>query len=152
MPDAVVSDVVQLVEAAHLEAIEVYMLEAHRTLGVDPSEAKEVAPEYTLFVDFSDDGAGFRIRFETRIDVGLGDLACGVLASYTHDGVRLGAGSGEALSSFVNNVALMHVLPYVRQTIADLTTRTFGAPLLMPIIQRGELEFEMTVPASAQGA
>lgn len=53
------------------------------------------------------------------------------------------------MQEFVNNVAIMHILPYARQSIADLTQRVFSAPLLMPIMQRGELQFQVGMDETA---
>lgn len=45
---------------------------------------------------------------------------------------------------FANDVAILAILPFTRQAIADITARVFGAALLMPIIQRGQLVFGLS--------
>ncbi len=146
MPDTAITEVGQLVESASLLTIEVFRLGADRNLDAQPSaEGVEIAPKYTLDIDIRDDRSGFRIRLMTEINTPFGDIECGAYAEYEHPGVVLGQESSVAASEFVNNVALMHLLPFVRQSIADITQRVFTAPLLMPIIQRGELEFELEI-------
>lgn len=143
-PDEVIVDVHQMVAATSLRGIHFSKLHAERWLDVDSDDDEyEIDPKYTLNVDLRGDGTGFRVRFETQIATPIGEIACGVLAEYEHPDLLLREASGDALTEFVNGVALMHVLPYTRQGIADLTQRTFDAPLLMPIIQRGELSFAM---------
>lgn len=44
---------------------------------------------------------------------------------------------------YSNDVAVVALLPYLRQAIADLTQRVFGSPLLMPALQRGAVTFSM---------
>lgn len=146
----VADDVNQLVAAADLESIEVYRLVAERDLFASARDDVEIDPTYTLTVDFRDEGDGFRVRLQTDVETPIGQISCGVLAEYGLGEARLTAESGEALTEFVNGVALMHVIPYARQSIADLTLRVFGAPLLMPIIQRGQITFSPQVNDSEE--
>ncbi len=141
MPD-VVKTVEELVETASLVSIEIDELGAERKPG-DASEEVSVEPAYDLTLNLRDDFAGFRVRLLTTIDVPIGLIRCGVYAEYELSGSTIGSESTEAVGVFVNNVALMHVLPYVRQSIADITLRVFNGPLLMPIIQRGEISFKV---------
>jgi hypothetical protein len=145
-PDEIIVDVHRMVEATSLRGIHAYKLHAERWLDGDSDDDEyEIDPKYTLNVDIRGDKVGFRVRFLTEITTPIGEIACGVLAEYEHPEVVLRQESGDALAEFVNGVALMHILPYARQGIADLTQRTFDAPLLMPIIQRGEMSFAMGI-------
>ncbi|WP_138413083.1 hypothetical protein [Sinomonas gamaensis] len=150
-PDKVIADVHELIDATSLTAITFFKLYAERWLDpdVDPEQDFEIEPEYALNVHTREDDAGFRVLLETTIKTPIGEIACGVRAEYEHPGHVLQASSSDALTEFINGVALMHVLPFTRQGIADLTQRTFDAPLLMPIIQRGELEFHAGISATA---
>lgn len=143
--DEAVTDVHQLVEATSLLGINVFQLSATRRLDVAPTDDFEVDPRYTITADFRDDGAGFRVRLLTEIETPIGPIACGVLAEYEHPDARLGPESSEAFNEYVNGVALMHIIPFARQAIADVTLRVFGSPLLMPILQRGQMQFTLTI-------
>lgn len=145
-----VVDVHRLVEASSLLSVEVFKLSAERQLDVEPTDDFEIDPSYLLTTDFRDDGAGFRIRLLTDIETPIGTISCGVLAEYAHDGVRLGPESSEALNEFVNGVALMHIIPYVRQAIADVTLRVYQSPLLMPILQRGQMTFDVSIDSTSR--
>jgi hypothetical protein len=146
----VISTVKRLVEVADLETIETYRLIAERDIFASAREDVEIDPSYTLTVDFRDAGDGFRVRLVTDIDTPLGGISCGVLGEYGIGQARLRTETSEALTEFINGVALMHLIPYARQSIADLTQRVFGAPLLMPMIQRGQISFSPSEVASVE--
>ncbi|GAA0422517.1 hypothetical protein [Leifsonia naganoensis] len=148
MSDEVVADVGQLVEHAGLLGISIVKIAAERFDDVQPSEDFEIEPRYSLVFMLRDDAAGFRVRIETDIELPVGSVSCAVAAEYGLEGLVVRKGSTVALQEFVNNVALMHVLPFTRQAIADVTQRVFNAPLLMPIIQRGAISFELETPAT----
>lgn len=143
LADSGVTDVSELVDAASLTTITATRLICERFLGVDPEEGAEISPEYGLDIGTRPDAKGFRILLRTDIDVPIGRISCDVAAEYELEDRVLGKDSGEAMQSFINNVALMHILPFVRQSISDLTQRVFSAPLVMPIMKRGEIEFEI---------
>ncbi|UIP57674.1 hypothetical protein DSM26151_05390 [Agromyces marinus] len=88
-----------------------------------------------------DDESGFRIILETRISAQPGNIGCTVQAEYGLEALRANEVPADAMEEFINNVALMSLLPFVRQAIADITLRVFEAPLMMPIIKRGDLSF-----------
>lgn len=146
---AVVRDVHEMVDVTSLLGIEVYRLSAFRNLDAQPAENFEIDPSYALATDLRDDGDGFRVSLLTEIDTPIGRIECGVLAEYEHHGILVTSASSEALTEYVNNVALMHVIPYVRQSIADITLRVFNSPLVMPILQRGQMSFRVEVDNDA---
>lgn len=149
MADVVV-DVAVLVSSARLLTIEPARILAERydvdTSGVDPEAS--IDPVHALDLKLRDDQAGFRARLNTDIETEIGKIACDVVAEYEIDGVIIDEESTPALQEFVNNVAVMHVLPYTRQYIADVTQRVFGSALVMPILQRGDLTFAIAHPNS----
>lgn len=152
MASEVVNDVSRLVELAELKSIAPYRLNVERVVGGSASESVEISPRYTVEFDTRDDGHGFRVRFEVAVDLDAGSLDCAYLAEYDHGEAVLEDGNTRLVNDFVNGVALMHLIPYMRQGISDLTQRVFGTPLVMPIFQRGELEFQMDGAASAAAA
>lgn len=146
----VVSDVHALVEDATLLRIEVIKLAAERRLDVENDDSFTVEPSYTLAIDLRDNRDGFRVRLSTDLMLPLGGVSCVAYAEYEMKRMSVGAASTEAMGDFINGVVLMHVIPYVRQSISDLTMRVFNFPLLMPMIQRGDIGFELTLePDSA---
>lgn len=110
-------------------------------------EEVEVDPKYLMTTETRDDRKGFRVSLDTSITAGVAHVRCTVHAEYELDQIDAEDIRGDTMQEFVNNVALMNILPFVRQGIADLTQRVFNAPLFMPIIKRGDLTF--TLPGSA---
>lgn len=47
------------------------------------------------------------------------------------------------LTQFANEVAVMVLLPYLREGLADVTRRVWGSTLLVPMMQRGQLVFSV---------
>lgn len=141
----IVSDVQRLVDVARLSSIETVALSAERRDSgeTESDEDFEIAPEYDLTITLRDDFGGFRAQLATAISVPIGDIRCVIYAEYELDNARIGSESTTAMGEFINGVALMHVIPFTRQAISDLTMRVFNNPLLMPIIQRGDLGFAL---------
>jgi len=152
--EQVIERIDQLLASVKLLGVEVPRLLAEQNgAGFDDDDPNpQIEPLHGLNLTLRDDHAGFRVRFNTDIDVAIGRVGCDVLAEYELSEFLIDAGSTEAMAEFVNGVALMHVLPYTRQHIADVTQRVFGTPLLMPIVQRGEITFEIAYPAGADEA
>ena len=47
--------------------------------------------------------------------------------------------SRRALQLFANEVGVMTVMPYLREAISTITTKVFGAPIHLPLAERGEI-------------
>lgn len=137
-------DVHALLADASLLAISTVALSANRKEREDKTDGElTVEPQYTLETGWRSDEIGFRIALQTEIEAPVGDIRCDVQAEYELQQYKMSDISQAVLQEFVNQVALMAILPFVRQGIADITLRVFEAPLLMPIIQRGEITFNL---------
>ena len=135
----------QLVEDVQIAAINFYEVSAVRTDDPgDPEGEADVAPSYLLDTSTSEDGAGFRVRIRTEIDVAFGHIVVDLGAIYELNSLSALDISPETLIDFVNGISIMTLVPYNRQAIADITQRVFGASLTMPMIKRGELEFHIS--------
>lgn len=44
--------------------------------------------------------------------------------------------------AFINEVAVMTLLPFIRQAVADMSLRVFEQTILMPVMPRGAVRFE----------
>lgn len=143
-------DVQTLLDDVSLLAISTVALSARR-IEREAANAGEysVDPQYTLHTGWRDDHKGFRIVLQTEIEAPVGDIRCDVQAEYVLEDLARTTVPQEAMQEFVNSVAIMTVLPFVRQGIADITLRVFESPLLMPIIHRGQITFNL--PPDALG-
>ncbi|TFC87454.1 hypothetical protein [Cryobacterium sp. TMT4-31] len=144
MPDVEAITVESVVENSSLSDISVFELSARRgKVTPDSEEGESVEPSYGMQIDYRDADNGFRVRLVTRFDTDLGVIVSDVGAEYTLEGIGARSIPRHVLLDFVNNVAIMALVPYVRQSIADITLRVFGSALLMPMIRRGEIEFSV---------
>lgn len=143
-------DIRALAQDAALTSISFFELSAARfeddgeleavTSGDDNDEEPGI-PEQYLNVARSEDGDGFRVRVKTVIDWRGGRIAVDVASEYSLDDLRSEQVSSALMLEYVNEVAIMHIIPYLRQGIADVSQRIWGEPLLLPVLQRGEMTF-----------
>lgn len=101
----------------------------------------QVQPNYHLTTLTRPDGTGFLIRLAVEVSIPVGQLRCEVGAAYklnTNLDFEL---TPKVLIEYSNEVAVMTLLPFLRQHVADLSQRALGFPLLMPIMARGALRF-----------
>lgn len=121
-----------------LDHIQFFKLSAEMDETAGPSDAlEEPDPSYSLKF-FSDDEL-LGVRVATKVNLGVGTAIVDVAAHYrVHEPVNI---SQEGLLDFANRIAVLALVPYIRQAVADLTQRVFGSPALMPVIRQGELTF-----------
>lgn len=144
-------DLMRLVQSVNLQHISQLELSAKRaSASVEPDADEVVQPLHTLGLNPRDDGAAFMVRLATVIESSAGRIVSEVAVEYSVDGFTMDSVSERVLLEFANNVAIMTAIPFVRQSIADITLRVFGSPLLMPVMQRGDLEFDETDAATPE--
>lgn len=145
MPDLTLEALILDVD---LEAVTYFELSAARssraTPAVTPAEDEEIAPSHTLQTAVRDDDRGFRIRVRTEIDVSIGSIVVDVSADYELSTISARSIDQAVLQDFVNGVAVMALVPYIRQSVSDITLRVFGSALTMALVRRGEMEFELS--------
>lgn len=137
-----------LVGAAELVEVIAFELSVKRSEIEPPSSAEnptqiQVQPTYNLATMSKQDNSGFLIKLAVEVNLPVGVLRCEVGAAYVLKadlGFPLDA---DLLIEYSNEVAVMTLLPFVRQHIADLSQRALGFPLLMPIMARGTLHFSL---------
>lgn len=146
MPDRT-EQLLALNAVVELEGIDFDELHARRIETPEPAPRDlpiEVKPEYVLDIEIADDGKGFRVKLGMDIDLGIGEVRVHTAARYRTEQYE-GELTLPLLTEYANEVTIMALLPYHRHAIADLTQRIFGPPLVMPIIQRGEIAFNVPV-------
>lgn len=136
-------ELMALVHNVKLNSVEYLELTARRELDISPLQEGrvDVEPTYTLGTMVADNRESFLLRVKVEFSSEVGHFTAEVAAEYvvtSSDRIEL---PNALLTDFANEVGIMVLLPYLRQAIADLTQRVFGQPLLMPIMQRGELFF-----------
>lgn len=140
-------EVIALLNAASLESISYLELSAKRTDEeavqslLDQEESYDVQPDFTLQFGRDIEQQKFRIRIKTVIQAQPGQVVIDAAAQYSLDDFDLGNITEQVMLEFTNRVAVMSIIPYLRQGLADMTQRVFGVPLTMPLYRAGELEF-----------
>lgn len=140
-------NVLRLVRATELLELTFTELTARRDLESPAlsSEAEEVAPTFALRMQATiDPEPRFRVFLRCEISGSQECVAVEVVAEYglpAEDADLLL--DQESLSSYINEVSVMMMVPYVRQALADMTQRVFAAPVLMPVMPRGALRFRI---------
>lgn len=98
---------------------------------------------------FDEESFGFRLVGEITSPVG--EVRVSVAGEYA-----LLDGAPELdrklVKMFGNQVGVMALYPFLRESIATLTAKAFGTPVFVPLIERGDVEFEMDEePVDADG-
>ena len=121
-----------------LDHIQFFKLSAELDEAAGPEDAlDEPDPSYDL--KFFSEGELLGVRVATTVNLGIGKAIVDVAAHYrVHAPVNI---SEEGLLDFANRIAVLALVPYIRQAVADLTQRVFGSAALMPVIRQGELTF-----------
>lgn len=95
-----------------------------------------------------DDDAAFRIRIRTLMDVPEGgQVVVGIAGEWDYAPGTASQIAESVMLDFVNNVAIMVLMPFIREHAADLSRRVFGNALMLPMMQRGQIQFD--APASS---
>lgn len=123
-----------------------------RLTAIDYHEvsAKRLSPES---VQQGDEG-NFEIEVQTRFGEGsFGVRLNGTLAFSGGEAVASVAGEYELLNDakpsmrtvqiFANEVGVMTVYPYLRESIGNATAKVFGEPVLLPIVDRGQISVSL---------
>jgi hypothetical protein len=105
-------------------------------------EAESIDSTQFLQTDRRDDDGGFRIRVKAVVDVPGGQVIADAGVEYEIHDYKASDISASVMLDFANDIAVMQLIPFLRHAIADLSQQVFGAPLLLPMLQRGDMHFE----------
>ncbi len=96
---------------------------------------------HDLGVYWTDDGDRILVRFLASLETEVGEVRVGAQAEYLLNGMRRRDVPVEVEESFVNRVAIMALVPYVRSALADLSGRVFGTTVTLGIVMPGDIAF-----------
>lgn len=143
MPDPS-APLLSLVRCATLDSIEFREISARR---VEPQDNAE-PPRIDLHTEVEDrvepkgNQREFRYALRVTLHDSEGDVVVEPVVTY-HVPLEFAdlLDDAKLLTEFANEVAVMALVPYARQAIADVTQRVFSGSILMPTYQRGQLRF-----------
>ncbi|WDF34529.1 hypothetical protein PTW37_06425 [Arthrobacter agilis] len=138
-PKTPVDSIAQLVDLVELQSVEFFELSARAKAGFDDSIGAEEdePPQFRLNLQAME--GLIRVRLRADIKARLGEVAVDAAINYTVQNdfeVRR-----DLALDFANRIAVMALLPYMREAIHSQTTRVFGEGLLMPVLRAGDLQF-----------
>jgi len=136
-----VNSVAELLQdvTVNLEGLTFYKVaaELRDDIEVDDPEIGDVLPSYSLRL--LHEGSEIGVRLAVHLTTDIGEVAIDVAANYVTP-VPIDLPSAVHLE-FANDVAIMALIPYVRESVWSITQRVFGQALVMPVMQRGEIAF-----------
>lgn len=129
-----------LVPTLDLVAVQFNEISAVRAANFDPGlVVEQVTPSYSLKLGSATDL--FHVTLRVEIATVIGHVTVESVASYQSDADGESNIGQDLALEFANHVGLMALLPFVREAVASQTLRVFGQPILMPMLQRGDLWF-----------
>lgn len=126
-----------LISQVRLESVEFHEVSACRfdseTVGSDG--------EFSIQVQIRAEANSIGVRLRGVAELSKGEAVVSVAGEYS---VGEGANpDSRTIKQFVNEVAVMTVLPYLREGMATITAKVFGEALYIPIIARGDIAVEL---------
>jgi len=102
----------------------------------------ELNPEFNLAVDINDEQNKARFRTKMTIEFpGSADLIVELGAVYELGELHLDDLKEGVIQNFFNKVVLMTLFPYFRSEVSYLTGKAFNEPLILPILEQGDIVF-----------
>jgi hypothetical protein len=147
LPDkaTVFADIAEMNQALDLVGIVFFQVSATRDESAPADEVTKPASgtfDTNWGIKFRHEGKEFGVRIRAELDTEFGDILVDVAAEY-EAGSEFEPPSREVALDFVNNISLMQLYPYIRESVTTIASKVFGTTLIMPTFQRGEVEFTL---------
>jgi hypothetical protein len=135
-----VEDVHELLSLVAMAPVEFFEMSAKQSDASEKRNEKDDKPSFMLKIGHPADGIAF--RFVVEITNGKGHIRVGagvIYSTKTKEGL---APVSEVIGlEFANRVAILALVPYLREAVANLSWRVLGHAITLPMIRPGELEF-----------
>lgn len=135
--DEDLENVRELIGRATLRSVDYHELAA-RWIGPRTPESPDPDLEMALQHRIDETSFGIRLVGEMRAEFGEADAT--VAAVYDYDGPQPDL---RTLMVFANEVAVMTLFPYFREALGTITGKVFGAPMLVPVLTRGDIGYDL---------
>lgn len=130
-----------LIRRATLQEIDFHEVSARKTGESRQDEPNEDNVDVSMHLQHHVDGNSFGILFSVKLLMFRGEVDVAAAAEYTVDDAE--PIDPHTVKAFGNEVAVMTLLPYVRETISTLTTKMWTRPFLLPTLERGFVGFDL---------
>lgn len=137
----VVTSIEELVRDVTVELLGItfYKVSAELSSELDSDDpvVEDLTPTYGL--KLLAEGTEIGVRLSLHLEGSIGTVEIDAAVNYV---TPFPVAIPEAIRlEFANEVGIMALLPFVRETVWSITQRVFGSAVVMPLIQRGELSF-----------
>ncbi|WP_435080190.1 hypothetical protein [Clavibacter michiganensis] len=144
MTDKSVETIESLVEKLSLSAVTFYQVGAtlhEEEVDEGTDESVDSGLETMFKVRTRHKKNEFGTRFRVEVSSIYGEAVVDVACEYeSEEPLRI---PRDVAHVFINQVAVMQAFPYIRESIMTTTARILPVPILLPVVKRGELEFEL---------
>lgn len=125
-----------LITRSSLDGVQFHEIYAKINDDIHEGVAREDADvEFQYQTRTSDEDFGVRVTVNVTSNSGTARVV--VAAEYAIESG--GAPEADLLDLFASEVAVMTLFPFVREGIQSATSRVFGVPLLLPVLERGQI-------------
>jgi hypothetical protein len=130
----------EVIANANLRSIEYYEVSARRHES-PPHQEDQPEGQVSITVQERHAAGQFGVRLLASVVVPMGEVTASVAGEYDlADGFEP---SRRALQNFANEVAVMTVFPYLRESIATASARVLGRAIQLPVIERGSIALDV---------
>lgn len=130
-----------LIARSELQSIQFHEVSAKRFDGVlDETQSKDGQVSFSYQHRSNTDGFGIRITANVALSFGEINVTAAVDYKLLNGDIP----AERLLEQFANEVAIMTLFPYVRESIATISTKVFGDPITLPVAHRGQLGFDLS--------
>lgn len=139
-----------LMARSEMRAIEYHELSAKWTGSRDEADDEQDV-DIQLEIQHRCGDADFGFRIVGSVTAPIGEASAAVAITYDYEGEPP---LQRTLFAFGNEVAVMAVFPYFRESVHSITSKVFGQPILLPVLPRGviglDLDEAKDIPANSR--
>ncbi|MFJ2471327.1 hypothetical protein [Glutamicibacter sp. NPDC087583] len=125
-----------LITRSNLDGVQFHEIYAKINDDIPDGIAREDA-DVELHYQTRTSDSDFGVRVTVNVTSDSGNARVVVAAEYSLESG--GAPEPTLLDLFASEVAIMTLFPFVREGIQSATSRVFGVPLLLPVLERGQI-------------
>lgn len=137
----VIKDIQDLVESVEMSDVQFYELSAKKNESSDEIDEKEIDPTFLLQIGHPSDGIGVRLAVEVSVSRGIVRADVGVIYATKTKDDHISVPEEIGLE-FANRVGVLALIPYLRESVTNMSLRVLGKPINLPLFRAGQLTFQ----------
>lgn len=128
-----------LIGRSEMRGVEYHELSAKWTGSRDDSDPDQDV-DIQLEIQHRCGDADFGFRVVGTVTAAMGEATAAVAITYDYEG---DPPLQRTLFGFGNEVAVMALFPYFRESIHSITAKVFGQPIMLPVLPRGVVGLDL---------